>query len=151
MINNYLRNSRGRKEEFTLELSVSVKTSPQALQDQFADAGGGGLAAGGFITALTSTPAAWTLPSRILATTTGPAAIASSIAVSNAESKAAAKDARSEKLGYEPRRELVRRAAKFMADLGAHPEAGETRKPDAYAALMIAGGLLHGFSRAAGS
>jgi len=48
--------------------------------------------------------------------------------------------------GYEPRRELVRRAAKFMADLGAHPETAETRKPDAYAALMIAGGLLHSFS-----
>ena len=49
-------------------------------------------------------------------------------------------------LGYEPRRELVRRAAKFMADLGAHPETAETRKPDAYAALMIAGGLLHSFT-----
>jgi hypothetical protein len=49
-------------------------------------------------------------------------------------------------LGYSPRRELVRRAAKFMADLGAHPETAETRKPDAYAALMIAGGLLHSFT-----
>jgi hypothetical protein len=48
--------------------------------------------------------------------------------------------------GYEPRRELVRRAAKFMADLGAHPETAETRKPDAYAAMMIAGGLLHSFT-----
>jgi hypothetical protein len=48
--------------------------------------------------------------------------------------------------GYELRRELVRRAAKFMADLGAHPETAETRKPDAYAALMIAGGLLHSFT-----
>lgn len=51
-----------------------------------------------------------------------------------------------DRLGYEPRRELVRRAAKFMADLGAHPETAETRKPDAYAALMIAGGLLHSFT-----
>jgi hypothetical protein len=50
------------------------------------------------------------------------------------------------RLGYEPRRELVRRAAKFMADLGAHPETAETRKPDAYASLMIAGGLLHSFT-----
>jgi hypothetical protein len=33
-----------------------------------------------------------------------------------------------------------------MADLGAHPETPETRKPDAYAALMIAGGLLHSFT-----
>jgi hypothetical protein len=51
-----------------------------------------------------------------------------------------------DRLGYEPRRELVRRAAKFMADLGAHPETAETRKPDAFAALMIAGGLLHSFT-----
>jgi hypothetical protein len=51
-----------------------------------------------------------------------------------------------DRLGYEPRRELVRRAAKFMTDLGAHPETAETRKPDAYAALMIAGGLLHSFT-----
>jgi hypothetical protein len=58
--------------------------------------------------------------------------------------KAARKE--QDKLGYEPRRELVRRAAKFMADLGAHPETAETRKPDAYAALMIAGGLLHSFT-----
>ena len=52
-----------------------------------------------------------------------------------------------DRLGYESRRELVRRAAKFMADLGAHPETAETRKPDAYAGLLIAGGLLHSYSR----
>ncbi len=51
-----------------------------------------------------------------------------------------------DRLGYEPRRELVRRAAKFMADLGVHPETAETRKPDAYAALMIAGDLLYSFT-----
>jgi hypothetical protein len=45
----------------------------------------------------------------------------------------------------------VRRATKFMSDLGAHPEAGETRKADAYAAPMIAGGLLHAFTRPASS
>jgi hypothetical protein len=34
-----------------------------------------------------------------------------------------------------------------MTDLAAHPETGvHIRKPDAYAALMIAGGLLHSFS-----
>jgi hypothetical protein len=33
-----------------------------------------------------------------------------------------------------------------MADLGAHPETAETRKPDVYAGLMIAGGLLHSFT-----
>jgi hypothetical protein len=62
--------------------------------------------------------------------------------------KDAANEARKaqNQLGYERRRELVRRAAKFMADLGAHPETDETRKPDAYAALMIAGGLLHSFT-----
>jgi hypothetical protein len=62
--------------------------------------------------------------------------------------KAAYKEARATQMGYQKRRELVRRAAKFMADLGAHPEAGETRKVDAYAALMIAGGLLHAFTAA---
>jgi hypothetical protein len=33
-----------------------------------------------------------------------------------------------------------------MADVGAHPETAETRKPDAYAALMIARDLLHSFT-----
>ncbi len=53
--------------------------------------------------------------------------------------------ARNDRVGYAPGQELLRRAAKFMADLGAHPEVAETRKPDAYAALMIPGGLLHAF------
>lgn len=60
--------------------------------------------------------------------------------------KAAYKDSREGRIGYAPRQELVRRAAKFMADLGAHPEVAQTQKPDAYAALMIAGGLLHVYS-----
>lgn len=60
--------------------------------------------------------------------------------------KAAYKQAHAGQVGYGPRMELVRRAAKFMSDLGAHPEAAETRKHDAYAALMIAGGLLHAFT-----
>ncbi|MFI5888098.1 hypothetical protein [Streptomyces sp. NPDC051554] len=34
--------------------------------------------------------------------------------------------------GYLPRAEQVRRALKFMADLGAHPEVAETTKADAY-------------------
>jgi hypothetical protein len=55
---------------------------------------------------------------------------------------------RAGKVAYEVRWELVRQAAKFMADLGAHPEVAETRKPDAYAAIMIAGGLLHAFTAA---
>jgi hypothetical protein len=63
---------------------------------------------------------------------------------------AALRDARraQSRVQYEARRELVRQAAKFMADLGAHPETAETRKPDAYAALLIAGGLLHAFTTA---
>jgi hypothetical protein len=65
--------------------------------------------------------------------------------------KTAYKQAHATKLGYERQRELVRQAMKFMADLGAHPEAGETRRVDAYAALMIAGGLLHAFTRATSS
>lgn len=59
---------------------------------------------------------------------------------------AAHKQSRNGNVGYAPRQELVRRAAKFMADLGAHPEVAETQKPDAYAALMIAGGLLYAYS-----
>lgn len=50
-------------------------------------------------------------------------------------------------VAYEPRLELVRQAAKFMCDLGAHPEAAEARREHAYAALMIVGGLLHAFTR----
>jgi hypothetical protein len=62
--------------------------------------------------------------------------------------KDAYKHTRAEAVGYELRWELVRQAAKFMADLGAHPEVAETRKSDAYAAIMIAGGLIHAFTTA---
>lgn len=57
--------------------------------------------------------------------------------------KALRKEARSAKVGYEPRMELVRQAAKFMCDLGAHPEVAETRRHHAYGALVMTGGLLH--------
>lgn len=46
--------------------------------------------------------------------------------------------------GYHERYLLVRQAAKFMCDLGAHPETAGTAKQDAYAALLVTAGLLHG-------
>jgi hypothetical protein len=58
------------------------------------------------------------------------------------------KELRKVQTGYEPRLELVRRATKFMCDLGAHPEVAETRRHHAYGALLIVGGLLHAFTRA---
>jgi hypothetical protein len=58
-------------------------------------------------------------------------------------SKALRNVARSTPTGYEPRIELVRQAAKFMCDLGAHPEVAETRRQQAYGALLMVGGLLH--------
>jgi hypothetical protein len=56
-------------------------------------------------------------------------------------------ESRTNRVGYERRVELVRQAAKFMCDLGAHPEVAETRKQDAYAALVLVGGLLHAFTK----
>ncbi|MFJ2196355.1 hypothetical protein [Streptomyces violaceusniger] len=48
-------------------------------------------------------------------------------------------------LGYPPRAEQVRLALKFMCDLGAHPEVANTEKDNAYSALLMVGGLLHGW------
>jgi len=61
--------------------------------------------------------------------------------------KALRNESQANRVGYERRAELVRQAAKFMCDLGAHPEVAETRKKDAYAALVMAGGLLHAFTQ----
>jgi hypothetical protein len=61
--------------------------------------------------------------------------------------RAVRKESRDRRLGYEPRLELVRQTAKFMCDLGAHPEAAETRRHHAYAALVMVGGLLHAFEK----
>jgi len=61
--------------------------------------------------------------------------------------RAARRESRETKLGYEPRLELVRQAAKFLCDLGAHPEVAETRRHHAYGALMMVGGLLQAISR----
>lgn len=55
------------------------------------------------------------------------------------------KQSREVRVAYEPRFEQVRKAAKFMADLGAHPETAETRRHHAYSAILIVGGLLHAF------
>jgi hypothetical protein len=55
--------------------------------------------------------------------------------------------AHEERVGYDRRYEPVRRALKFLCDLSAHPEVAETRKHDAYAGLVMAVGLLHGFGR----
>lgn len=55
--------------------------------------------------------------------------------------KALRNEARSLQVAYEPRIELVRQAAEFMCDLGAHPEVAETRRHHAYGALVIVGGL----------
>lgn len=52
------------------------------------------------------------------------------------------KDARSSKIGYPPRFEQVRRALKFAADLGAHPEAGDTNRLDALAQLQMSASLI---------
>ncbi|MEV5614441.1 hypothetical protein [Streptomyces bacillaris] len=57
--------------------------------------------------------------------------------------KALRREAHKTKVGYSPRAEQVRRALKFMCDLGAHPETAETTKVDAYSTLLMAGGLLH--------
>jgi hypothetical protein len=60
-------------------------------------------------------------------------------------SKAARNEARSARVDYERRYELVRQALKFATDLGAHPEAGETTKADAHGALIMTAGLLAWF------
>jgi hypothetical protein len=61
--------------------------------------------------------------------------------------KAQRNEAHSVVVAYEPRLELVRQAAKFMCDLGAHPETAETRRPHAYGPLVMVGGLLHASTR----
>ena len=56
------------------------------------------------------------------------------------------KQSRDVRVAYEPRLEQVRKAAKFMADLGAHPETAETQRHHAYGALLMVGGLLHAYA-----
>lgn len=57
--------------------------------------------------------------------------------------KAVRNESRRAPVGYERRAEVVRQAAKFLCDLGAHPEVAETRRQHAYGALVMVGGLLH--------
>ena len=57
-----------------------------------------------------------------------------------------ARSARGTTVGYAERIEIIRQAAKFASDLGAHPEAAETTRRDAQALLHIAAGLLYWFS-----
>jgi hypothetical protein len=61
--------------------------------------------------------------------------------------KALRKESWNGQVGYQPRLEHVRQAAKFLCDLGAHPEADETLRHHAYGALLIVGGLLHAMTR----
>lgn len=49
------------------------------------------------------------------------------------------------KVGYQERYEPIRATLKFLSDLGAHPETEETRKQQAYSALLMVAGLLHGW------
>lgn len=51
-----------------------------------------------------------------------------------------------ERVGYLERYEPIRRALKFHADLGAHPEVAETTKRHAHASLLMAWGLLEGLA-----
>lgn len=57
--------------------------------------------------------------------------------------KSVRRESRGTVVGYERRVEIVRQAAKFMCDLGAHPEVADTRRHHAYGALVMVGGLLH--------
>ena len=57
------------------------------------------------------------------------------------------KQARAERVGYCERMELARKTLKFVADLGAHPEAGDTHRAEALAQLHMAAGLIHWFER----
>ncbi|MFI1481829.1 hypothetical protein [Streptomyces sp. NPDC020747] len=59
--------------------------------------------------------------------------------------KALRKESMNTAVGYLPRAEQVRLALKFMCDLGAHPEVAGTEKDNAYSALLMVGGLLHGW------
>ena len=49
---------------------------------------------------------------------------------------------------YEDRMELVRKSLKFAADLGAHPDSGETYRAEALALLHMAAGLMQWLNRA---
>ena len=57
------------------------------------------------------------------------------------------KEARNSKIGYPARIEYVRKALKFAADVGAHPEAGDTNRFDALAQLHMTAGLIQWYAK----
>ena len=57
------------------------------------------------------------------------------------------KEARNSKVGYPPRIEYVRKALKFAADIGAHPEVGDTNRFDALAQLHMTAGLIQWYAK----
>lgn len=58
------------------------------------------------------------------------------------------KSAKRTQPGYSERFELVGRALKFLSDLGAHPESGETGRQEARTGLIMVGGLLQWYGKA---
>lgn len=64
-----------------------------------------------------------------------------------AELRTQGKEAREGQVGYDARMELVRQALKFLADIGGHPEAGETQRVEASAQLHMVAGLMTWFVR----
>jgi hypothetical protein len=59
------------------------------------------------------------------------------------------REAYKRKGGYDERMELVRKALKFTADLGAHPDTDQTMRAEALAQLHMTAGLLQWFTRPA--
>ena len=57
------------------------------------------------------------------------------------------KEARTAKVGYSSRIEIVRKALKFVADIGVYPEAGDTNRFDALAQLHMAAGLIQWYAK----
>jgi len=56
------------------------------------------------------------------------------------------KQTRTSKVGYPPRVEHVRKALKFVSDIGAHPEVGDTNRFDALAQLNMTAGLIQWYA-----
>jgi hypothetical protein len=65
----------------------------------------------------------------------------------SAEIREASKRSHGDRVGYDERMELARRVLKFVADISAHPEAGDTKRAEALAQLHMAAGLLQWFER----
>ena len=65
----------------------------------------------------------------------------------SAEIRSATRTAHDRGIRYPERMELARRALKFTADLGAHPEICETSRVEASSQLNMTAGLLQWFNR----